>query len=94
MTKEEYEVLVALVVADLLQRGLVRRNSLFPSLSEVEQGLARSEQGPRGQPGPKGDKGDTGSTGPKGDKGDTGSTGPKGDKGDTGSTGPKANKDK
>ena len=55
-------------------------------------------QGPKGDPGPKGDTGDVGPQGPKGDTGERGPQGvqgipgpegPKGDKGDTGSQGPK-----
>lgn len=46
------------------------------------------EQGPQGEPGPKGDRGPQGPQGPKGDTGLQGPQGPKGDTGPQGEQGP------
>lgn len=52
----------------------------------LDEAIASGEfQGPKGDPGPQGDKGEKGDPGAKGDQGETGPTGPKGDPGVRGS---------
>src|SRR5207249_12338668 len=65
-----------------------RGDSVFPGLQSASADSSEGS-GPKGDPGPKGDKGDAGNPGPKGDNGDPGPQGPKGDKGDGGPQGPK-----
>ena len=53
-------------------------------MNDMEQGIAKQQQGAQGPQGEKGEKGDPGETGPKGDPGEVGPKGDPGEKGDPG----------